>query len=111
MKVKSVSRVQLLATPWTAAHQAPLSMGFSRQEYWSGVALPSSKESTVSGNYTESGRTVSPPRDRAGSVSEWQQGVCGPKTSDDYLLEIQVCFVYVYVMISFPRNKYLLKYS
>ena len=35
------SRVQLLATPWTAAYQAPLSMGFSRQEYWSGVPLPS----------------------------------------------------------------------
>ena len=36
-KVKSLNRVQLLATPWTAAHQAPPSMGFSRQEYWSGV--------------------------------------------------------------------------
>ena len=36
-KVKSLSRVRLLATPWTAAHQAPRSMGFSRQEYWSGV--------------------------------------------------------------------------
>ena len=41
VKVKSFSRVQLLATPPTAAHQAPLSMGFSRQEYWSGVPLPS----------------------------------------------------------------------
>ena len=40
-KVKLLSRVQLLATPWTAAHQAPPSMGFSRQEYWSGVPLPS----------------------------------------------------------------------
>ena len=37
MKVKSLSRVRLLATPWTAAHQAPPSMRFSRQEYWSGV--------------------------------------------------------------------------
>ena len=36
-----ISRVQLLATPWTAAYQAPASMGFSRQEYWSGVPLPS----------------------------------------------------------------------
>ena len=35
-----VSRVRLLATPWTAVYQAPLSMGFSRQEYWSGVSLP-----------------------------------------------------------------------
>ena len=41
VKVKSLSRVQRLATPWTAAYQAPLSMGFSRQEYWSGVPLPS----------------------------------------------------------------------
>ena len=35
------SRVQLFTTPWTTAHQAPPSMGFSRQEYWSGVPLPS----------------------------------------------------------------------
>ena len=41
VKVKSLSRVRLLATPWTAAHQAPPSMGFSRQEYWSRVPLPS----------------------------------------------------------------------
>ena len=41
VKVKSLSRILLFATPWTAAHQAPLSMGFSRQEYWSGVPLPS----------------------------------------------------------------------
>ena len=40
VKVKSLSHVRLLATPWTAAYQAPLSMGFSRQEYWSGVPLP-----------------------------------------------------------------------
>ena len=40
-KVKSLCRVRLLATPWTAAYQAPPSMGFSRQEYWSGVPLPS----------------------------------------------------------------------
>ena len=40
-EVKSLSRVRLLATPWTAAYQAPPSMGFSRQEYWSGVPLPS----------------------------------------------------------------------
>ena len=42
VKVKSLSRVRLFATPWTAAYQAPPSMGFSRQEYWSGVPLPSS---------------------------------------------------------------------
>ena len=41
MKMKSLSHVRLLATPWTAAHQAPPSMGFSRQEHWSGVPLSS----------------------------------------------------------------------
>ena len=41
VKVKSLSRVRLFSTPWTAAYQAPPSMGFSRQEYWSGVPLPS----------------------------------------------------------------------
>ena len=40
-EVKSLSGVQLFATPWTVAYQAPLSMGFSRQEYWSGLPLPS----------------------------------------------------------------------
>ena len=39
VKVNSLSCVRLLATPWTAAYQAPLSMGFSRQKYWSGVPL------------------------------------------------------------------------
>ena len=41
MKVKLLSRVQLFATPWTAAYQAPPSMVFSRQEYWRGVPSPS----------------------------------------------------------------------
>ena len=41
VKVKWLSRVRLLATPWIAAYQAPPSMGFSKQEYWSGVPLPS----------------------------------------------------------------------
>ena len=41
VKVKSLSRVWLFATPWTVAHKAPPSMGFSRQEYWSGLPFPS----------------------------------------------------------------------
>ena len=41
VKVKSLSHVRLFPTPWTAAFQAPPSMGFSRQKYWSGVSLPS----------------------------------------------------------------------
>ena len=43
VKVKSLSHVRLLATPWTADHQAPPYMRFSRQDYWSGVPLPSPK--------------------------------------------------------------------
>ena len=41
VKVKSLSRVRVFETQWTVAHQAPLSMGFSRQEYWSGLPFPS----------------------------------------------------------------------
>ena len=41
LEVKSLSHVQLFATPWTVAYQAPLSMGFSRQKYWSGLPLSS----------------------------------------------------------------------
>ena len=41
VKVKSLSRVRLFATPWTVVYQAPLSMGFSRQECWSGLPFPS----------------------------------------------------------------------
>ena len=41
VKVKSLSRVRLFETPWTVAYQAPLSIGFSRQEYWSGLPVPS----------------------------------------------------------------------
>ena len=50
VNVKWLSRVRLLATPWTAAYQAPPSMGFSRQEYWSGVPLPSPNESISDSN-------------------------------------------------------------
>ena len=41
VKVKSLSCAHLFATPWTVAHQAPPSIGFSRQEYWSGLSFPS----------------------------------------------------------------------
>ena len=41
VKMKSLSRVRLFVTPWTVAYQAPPSMGFSRQEYWSGLPFPS----------------------------------------------------------------------
>ena len=60
VKVKSLSRVRLLATPWTASNQAPPSMGFSRQEYWSGLPFPSpTRESEVA----QSCPTLSDPMD------------------------------------------------
>ena len=55
VKGKSLSRVWLLATPWTTAYQAPPSMGFSRQEYWSGVPLPSLQKDLASPNPKFSG--------------------------------------------------------
>ena len=51
VKVKSLSHVRLFATPWTAAYQAPPSMGFSRQECWSGMPLPSPKRSSTDVNF------------------------------------------------------------
>ena len=53
VKVKSLSRVRLFATPWTAAYQTPPSMGFSRQEYWSGVPLPSPQIEETLDTYQE----------------------------------------------------------
>ena len=47
VKVKSLSRVRLFETPWTTAYHAPPSMGVSRREYWSGLPLPSPKESCL----------------------------------------------------------------
>ena len=59
MKVKSQSevahRVRLLATPWAAAHQAPPSMGFSRQEYWRGLPLPSPEKRPTNGYFGKAG--------------------------------------------------------
>ena len=71
VKVKLLSRVQLLATPWTAAHQAPPSMGFSRQEYWSGVPLPSPSGPITS--WQIDGETV---ETVAGFIFFWLQNHC-----------------------------------
>ena len=65
VKVKSLSRVWLFATPWTVACQAPPSMGVSRQEYWSGLPLPSPNSRSIVFLYffaliTEEGFLISP---------------------------------------------------
>ena len=58
VKVKSLSRVRLLATPWTAAYQAPPSMGFSRQEYRSGLPLPSVPINSTYRNHESSQKII-----------------------------------------------------
>ena len=84
VKGKSLSRVRLFAIPWTAAYQAPLSMGFSRQEYWSGVPLPSpmvewtrSKCGAVTKPTEGVGAGVSFPWDPLGTPSAQARGVSG----------------------------------
>ena len=62
VKVKSLSRILLFATLWTVAHQAPPSMGFSRQEYWSGLPFPSP------GNLPTSGIELGSPTFQADSL-------------------------------------------
>ena len=78
VKVKSLSCVRLLATPWTAPYQAPPSMGFSRQEYWSGVPLPSPQRNAAAAaaaKFLQSCPTLcdpiddSPPWDSPGKIS------------------------------------------
>ena len=75
VKVKSLSRVWLLGTPRTAAYQAPLSVRFSRQEYWSGVPLPSPSNSIY---ITKLGQHLHPDlnstgKSRALESPEWHQ--------------------------------------
>ena len=60
VKGKSLSRVWLFPTPWTAAYQAPPSMGFSRQEYWSGVPLPSPQYNHGTTQFTNPTHPASP---------------------------------------------------
>ena len=67
VKVKSLSHVWLLATPWTAAYQAPPSMGFSRQEYWSGLPLPSLRSPALQANSLPSEQ---PGKPRQGDVRQ-----------------------------------------
>ena len=63
VKVKSLSCVLLFVTPWTAAYQAPPSMGFSRQEYWSGLPLPSPTYLTAAAKSHQSCPTLCDPID------------------------------------------------
>ena len=73
VKVKLLSRVWLFTIPWTAAHQAPPSMGFSRQEYWSGVPLPSPQPAwllTILQRYSHQDRMVLSQRQKYRSMEQ-----------------------------------------
>ena len=77
MKVKSLSRVQLFATPWTVAYQAPPSMGFSRQQSWSGLPFPSPGDLPNPGIEPGSPAlyTDTLPSEPPGSLSQFQEMV------------------------------------
>ena len=94
VKVKSLSHAQLLSNPWSAAYQAPPSMGFSRQEYWSGVPLPSLNQ--FLGSLIRSPGFL---RRRKGSgVLEKVKGVWGSQREKDKLSFLH-CFVLVDIMM------------
>ena len=78
VKVKLLSRVRLLVTPWTAAHQAPPPMGFSRQEYWSGVPSPSPLEG-VNSRLNDTEEQMSELEDRALKITKQKERIKSKK--------------------------------
>ena len=76
VKLKSLSHVQLFSTPWTAAYQAPPPMGFSRQEYWSGLPLPSPVKSWVIGKDPDAGKDWR--REEKGTTKDEMVGWASP---------------------------------
>ena len=90
MKVKSLSRVQLFATLWTVAHQAPPSMGFSRQEYWSRLPFPSP------GDLPDPGTEPRSPTLQADALTSEQPGkpqtIPKTKNSDIIIVQCNVSF-------------------
>ena len=101
VKVKSPSRVWLLATPWTAAYQAPPSMGFARQEYWSGVPLPSvitflprSKCLLISWLQSPSAVILEPRKIKSATVSTVSPSICHKVMGPDAM-------IFIFWMLSF----------
>ena len=97
--MKSFSRVQLFATLWTVAHQAPPSMGFSRQEYWSGLPFPSP------GNLTNPGIEPSFPALQADALPSEPPG----KTSIPKKGNAKECSNYRTIALISPASKVMLK--
>ena len=89
VKVKSLSHVRLFATPWTVAYQAPPSVGFFRQEYWSGLPFPSPGDHPNPGTELRSpalqvdALTSEPPRER--QPSEWEKIIANQATDKELI--------------------------
>ena len=99
MKVKSLSRIQLFATPWTVAHQAPPSMEFSRQEYWSWLLFP------PPGNLLDPGIKPRSPELQADALLSEPPGKPIKRKKSFYTwLLIKICLL---VNCSFSLNCYL----
>jgi len=112
VKVKLLSRVRLFMTPWTAAYQVPPPMGFSRQEYWSGVPLPSpsmlsrlvitflprSKHLLISWLQSPSAVILEPPKIKSATVSTVSSSICHEVMGPDAM-------IFVFWMLSFSNNK------
>ena len=76
VKVKSLSHVRFLVTPWTVVHQAPPSMGFSKREYWSGVPLPSPDSNCkIQDNWIKSRREVGGVKRTQRQWQQWKVAV------------------------------------
>ena len=93
VKVKSLSRVRLFVTPWTVAHQAPPSMGFSRQEYWIGLPLvitflPRSKHLLISWLQSPSAVILEPPKIKFLTVSIVSPSICHEAMGPDAMILI-----------------------
>ena len=113
VKVKSLSRVRLFTTPWTAAYQAPLSMGFSRQEYWSGLPFPPPMHESEKSKWSHSVVSdSSDPMDCMGfSMQEYWSGVPLPSPFDYIdLAKWCLCFLILSrfntVISVLPRSKH-----
>ena len=94
MKVKLLSCVRLVVTPWTAAFQAPPPLGFSRQEYWSGVPLPSLSVTLGKDNlYT-----------LLDSFTQWLGSPCTPPHHHTHTIDMSLIFAVTLQYSSFTRN-------
>ena len=100
VKVQLLSHVRLFATPWTSAHQAPRPMGFSRQEYWSGVPLPSPPQV-----YTCSQSWTPLPSPSPYHLS-WSSQCTSPKHPVSCIKpRLAICFLYDIIHVSMPFSQ------